>query len=118
MRGINPNSSVDVDKYFAVSVGCLYKYRCTGYSISIVPGGLLVTLKIVRFKLQVLKEKLTIVEYSANSVYFVSDPSADVSQESAVERKPVGRHEIWPLGLATQTFLKREIIPTIRSHSP
>lgn len=59
------------------------------------------TLKVVRYKLESLKERLTIVEYSANSVYFVSDPSADVSQESAVERKPVGRHEIWSLGLAT-----------------
>lgn len=42
-----------------------------------------------------MKDKLTIVEYSAHSVYFVSDASADVSQEPGVERKPVGRHEIW-----------------------
>lgn len=30
--------------------GVFADYRCMGYSISIVPGGLLVTLKVVRYK--------------------------------------------------------------------
>lgn len=56
-----------------------------------------------------MKEKLTIVEYSVNSVYLVSDASANISQEPGVERKPVGSHEIWYLESATQTSLQCEI---------
>lgn len=48
LEGVNPDSGIDVDGFFARSIDCSRWLSMMGYSISIVPGGLLVTSNFVR----------------------------------------------------------------------
>ena len=64
------------------------------YSISIVPGGLLVTRDCQQYVPGFKFISLTVVDHSADSFDLVDDSSAHPLQELTVEREPVCGHEV------------------------